>query len=172
MESSINGLLEYSKVTKENKRKELFSFHKVLKKVIFMVDSQRTSVINLPEKDLDIYANKIELEHVFQNLISNSIKYNDKEKAIIDITVSQENNQYVFSVSDTGPGIDDKYHDKIFKIFNQLNINDKDIKSTGVGLAIVKKIISKNNGVIKVNSKKDKGLTINFTWHIEKITNG
>jgi signal transduction histidine kinase len=170
MEASINGLLTYSKVSKESKSKEVFSFHELLTKVIGLIDFQKKSTINLPKNDVEIKTNKIELEHVFQNLISNSIKYNNKEKIIIDIHASKKGNEYLFSVSDNGPGIDEKYHEKIFKIFNQLEVNTKDVESTGVGLAIVKKIISKNNGIIKVTSEKDKGLTISFTWQIENNT--
>tara|TARA_B100000809_G_scaffold176669_1_gene174085 strand:- start:12100 stop:14121 length:2022 start_codon:yes stop_codon:yes gene_type:complete len=166
MDALINGLLEYSKVAKGNKRKELFSLNDLLRKVIALVDSQNKNTINLPEVDFEIYTNKIELDHVFQNLISNSIKYNDKEKAIINISICKASNEYLFSVSDNGPGIEPKYHTKIFKMFSQLNHNDDDVKSTGIGLAIVKKIISKNNGIISVKSKEGNGIKINFSWRI------
>lgn len=166
MEALINGLLEYSKVAKGNKRKELFSFNGLLNQVIDIVDYHKKSNINLPLDDLDIYANKIELEHVFQNLISNSIKHNDKDKAIINISVIKKANEYVFSVHDNGPGIDPEYHTKIFKIFSQLKANDADVKSTGIGLAIVKKIISENNGVISIESKEGIGMNLQFSWRI------
>ena len=166
MDALINGLLEYSKVAKGNKRKELFSLNDLIRKVIALVDSQNKNTINLPEVDFEIYTNKIELDHVFQNLISNSIKYNDKEKAIINISISKVSNEYLFSVSDNGPGIEPKYHTKIFKMFSQLNHNHDDVKSTGIGLAIVKKIISKNNGIISVESKEGNGIKINFSWRI------
>ena len=80
MEASINGLLEYSKFAKGNKRKEVFSINKMLKETIVLLDPKNKSIINLPRNDFNIYTNQIELEHVFQNLIGNSIKYNDKEK--------------------------------------------------------------------------------------------
>lgn len=165
MEALINGLLQYSKVAKGNKRKELFSLNELLKQVISVVDYQNNSTINLPAKNLEIYTSKIELEHVFQNLISNSIKHNDKERAIITISVSKNSNEYLFSVSDNGPGIDPEYHTKIFKIFSQLKVND-DVESTGIGLAIVKKIITENYGIISVESEKGIGVKINFSWRI------
>ena len=165
MDSLINGLLEYSKVARGNKRKELFSLNDLLRDVKSVVDYQNKSTINLPETDTVIYANKIEVDHVFQNLINNSINHNDKDNAIINIFVSKLSNEYLFSVSDNGPGINPKHHTKIFKMFSQLNINE-DVKSTGIGLAIVKKIISKNNGVISVTSKKGFGVKIKFTWRI------
>lgn len=167
MEASINGLLEYAKVAKGNKRKEWVSVYDILKKVIGLIDHQNKSTFNFPKKNLEIYTNKLELEHVFQNLFSNSMKYNDKEQTIITIDVAIKNKEYLFSVSDNGPGIERQYHEKIFKIFSQLETNPKDINSTGIGLAIVKKIISNNNGVLSVNSEKGKGLTINFTWQLD-----
>ena len=167
MEASINGLLEYAKVAKGNKRKEWVSVYDILKKVIGLIDHQNKSTFNFPKKDLEIYTNKLELEHVFQNLFSNSMKYNDKEQTIITIDVAIKNKEYLFSVSDNGPGIEPQYHEKIFKIFSQLETNPKDINSTGIGLAIVKKIISNNNGVLSVNSEKGKGFTINFTWQLD-----
>lgn len=170
METSINGLLEYSRVAKGNKHKEWFSFNDTLKKVDELINQQNKTTINLPKKDVKIYANKLELEHVFQNLIDNAIKYNDKEKAIINVGVSIKSDEYLFYVSDNGPGIEKKYHNKIFKIFSQLETNAKDTNSTGIGLAIVKKIISNNNGDIKVLSEHGKGLTISFTWQIKSNT--
>lgn len=165
MDSLINSLLKFSKVARGNKNKELFSLRKLLNKVKYVVDYQNKSTINLPEEGLKIYANKIELEHVFQNLISNAIKHNDKDHAIINISVLELQKEYVFSVSDNGPGIDPKYHAKVFKMFSQLNVNN-DVESTGIGLAIVKKIIYENYGVISVESEEGIGLKMNFSWKI------
>ena len=166
MEASINGLLAYAKVAKTAKKKEVFYINDLLLKVLDFVDQQKTSTHILPGNNIEVFASKIELEHVFQNLISNAIKYNNKEKAIVEITVTETPKNYVFSVSDNGPGIPEQYHDKIFKIFSQLETNQNDVGSTGVGLAIVKKIVSKNNGEITVTSDENKGLTIEFTWAI------
>ena len=165
MEALINGLLEYSKVAKGNKYKELFSFNSLLEKVIDVVDYQNKSTIILPENDLEVYANKLELDHVFQNLINNAIKHNDKDKTIIKISVSKQEDEYLFSIKDNGPGIDPEYHTKIFKIFSQLKVSD-DVKSTGIGLAIVKKIISENDGVISIDSEKGVGINLKFSWKI------
>jgi signal transduction histidine kinase len=165
MDALINGLLAYSKVAKGKKHREIFSLNDLLNKVINTLDHQHKNMIHLPNEDVEIYANQLELYHVFQNLLSNSIKHNDKEQAIIQISVEKLANEYVFSVSDNGPGIDAKYHTKIFKIFSQLNVNE-DVESTGIGLAIVKKIISGNQGIISIESEKNIGMKIAFTWRI------
>ncbi|MDP5105439.1 MAG: ATP-binding protein [Polaribacter sp.] len=166
MDALINGLLNYSKIAKGNKQKEPFSFYQLLHKVKGVVDHQNLHIIELPAKDVEIYANKIELDHVFQNLLSNAIKHNDKAQTIIQISVIEKPNEYLFTVSDNGPGIDPKYHDKIFKMFSQLNVSN-DVKSTGIGLAIVKKIVTENHGIITLDSEKDKGIRISFTWRIK-----
>lgn len=163
MNSLIEGLLKYSKVAKGEKAKELFSLNEILNEVISEINLLDKNTINLPKEDLEIYANKIELYHVFQNLISNAIKYNDKDHIIINISVSMLPTEYVFSVSDNGPGIDEKYHTKIFEMFSQLQVND-DAQSTGIGLAIVNKIVAENRGLISVESKKGLGLKISFSW--------
>jgi light-regulated signal transduction histidine kinase (bacteriophytochrome) len=68
---------------------------------------------------------------------------------IINISVSKLATKYVFSVSDNGPGIDEKYHTKIFEMFNQLQVNGA-TQISGIGLAIVNKIVSKNKGAISI----------------------
>lgn len=163
MDALINGLLMYSKTGKNSKMKEFFFLNDLLATVIDLLDFKNESIINSPKENIEIYANRIELEHVFQNLISNAIKHNDKECAIINISITKLFKEYVFSVSDNGPGINAKYHDTVFKMFNQLKVN-KDLESNGIGLAIVKKLVTKNKGIISLYSKKDTGLNIEFSW--------
>lgn len=170
MEASINGLLEYSKVAKGRKSKQWFFVNKTLLSIIEVIDTQKENIFDLPKEDIKIFANKVEFEHVFQNLITNSIKYNDKEQTVVKIRIKSDNNEYKFSLSDNGPGIEPQYHKQIFNIFSQLDHNSDDLKSTGIGLAIVKKIIANNNGEISVDSKKGEGLTISFTWKIDSDT--
>ncbi len=165
MNALINGLLEYSKVARGEKKKEVFNLNELLTDITSILMVQNTCSINLPDKNIEIFTNKIELEHVFQNLISNAIKYNDKEKTIIDITFKKLANEYIFSVADNGPGISPKYHAKVFEIFSKLNTND-DVESTGIGLSIVKKLVVENQGKITVESEKGLGTKINFTWKI------
>ncbi|AUC14967.1 hypothetical protein BTO06_07375 [Tenacibaculum sp. SZ-18] len=164
MDSLINGLLEYSKIAKGKKSKEIFSLNSLLIELIEILNYSDSSTFHLPDEDIQVFANRLELEHVFQNLIGNAIKYNDKEKACIDISAITTDSEYIFSVKDNGPGIDDKYHSKIFEMFSQLDKNDE--TSTGIGLAIVQKLVAKNQGTITVDSDEGKGTTFKFTWKI------
>ena len=107
-----------------------------------------------------IKGDKIKLRQVFENLLTNAIKFSDKSKGLIEIDFSAKENHYEFSIKDNGIGIDKKYHDKIFKIFHTLN-RSKD--STGIGLSIVKKIVGLHGGDIWLESELNKGTTFYFT---------
>lgn len=109
-----------------------------------------------------ILADKVRISQVFQNLISNSIKYMDKSKGYIKIGCKDEKSFWKFSVADNGPGIGKKYYEKVFKIFQTLGVRD-DKESTGVGLSVVKKIIELYGGKIWLESKVGKGTTFFFT---------
>lgn len=161
MGSMIDALLEYSKIAKGNKSKELFYLNELLREVTTSLNANDKHTIVLPEGNPRIYANKIEMKHVFQNLIQNAIAHSDKSSATITISFSNEKHLYQFSVSDDGPGIDPKYHHKIFDMFTQIKSDDAS-KSTGIGLYIVKKIISENHGRIWIESEKAMGTKINF----------
>ena len=108
----------------------------------------------------NIKGDKTKLQQVFENLLTNAIKFSDKSKGVIEIDFSTKENHYEFSIKDNGIGIDKKYHDKIFKIFHTLN---KSKDSSGIGLSIVKKIVSLHGGNIWLESKLNKGTTFYFT---------
>ncbi|WP_162820017.1 sensor histidine kinase [Kordia sp. SMS9] len=165
MYALINGMLEYSRIAQGKKTKETFSINELLLEIIDILNPEKKHFIQIPEKDVEIFTSKVELEHVFLNLISNAIKHCDKEQAIVHISYQKTSDMYTFTVRDNGPGIDKKYHHKIFDMFYQLEEGDK-IESTGIGLTIVKKIVSGNDGNIKIDSKDGVGTTISFTWKV------
>jgi signal transduction histidine kinase len=95
--------------------------------------------------------------------MSNAIKYNDKPEGRMDVTVQDQGAMYEFAVADNGPGIEPRYHQKIFSVFQTLQARDK-VESTGIGLSIVKKIIETEGGSITVESEMGQGCTFRFTW--------
>ena len=101
--------------------------------------------------------NKFKIQQLFQNLISNAIKYNDKEKGVVTIDVSEKESSYLFLVQDNGIGIDKKYHKKIFDVFETLEETSNE--SNGIGLSIVKKIVDVLQGNIWLESEPRKGTT-------------
>jgi len=108
-----------------------------------------------------LHCEETRIRQVFQNLISNAVKYMDKAEGTIKIGSSEENGQWKFYVADNGPGIEKEYFDKIFQIFQTLEEDRKD--STGVGLSIVKKVAEMYGGNVWVESEIGTGSTFYFT---------
>ena len=160
MEQLISGVLEYSSVGFSDNQKHLVNLDDVVCGLIEMMykpDHVKIEVLNtLPTLPGD----KTKLQQVFQNLISNAIKFIDKEAGFVKINAKELPTHYQFSVQDNGMGIEEKFHDKIFKIFHALN-RSKD--STGIGLSIVKKIVDLHEGTIWLESEPNKGTTFFFT---------
>ena len=100
---------------------------------------------------------------VFQNLLSNAIKYMEKPEGHISIECVEADGHWKFSVADDGPGIDEKHFAKIFQMFQTLSPRDE-YESTGVGLALVKKIVEMHGGSVWVESEPGIGSTFLFTW--------
>jgi light-regulated signal transduction histidine kinase (bacteriophytochrome) len=110
-----------------------------------------------------LMTDKLHIEQVFSNLISNAVKYNDKPVGRIDIGAFDWGDYYEFTVQDNGIGIQSAYYEKIFTIFQTLQERDA-FESTGVGLAIVKKILEDHKSTITVESISGKGTVFTFTW--------
>ncbi|MBN1696181.1 MAG: PAS domain S-box protein [Spirochaetales bacterium] len=109
-----------------------------------------------------INCDRVRLTEVFVNLVSNAIKFNDKEEPFIEIGCVKKKAVYEFYIKDNGPGIEKRYHEKIFEIFQRFGHNGAD-EGTGAGLTICKKIIQLHNGRIWVDSEKGSGSSFHFT---------
>ena len=160
METLISDILRYSSldsVSEEILEVDLDILVKDLNHILYIPENITINVLNkLPI----VQGDKIKYQQIFQNLIGNAIKFNDKEKGTINIDVEDQNSFYKFSVSDNGIGIEKKYFDKIFKIFQSLKVAQN---STGIGLSIVKKIVDIYKGEIWLESEINKGTTFYFT---------
>ena len=99
---------------------------------------------------------------LFQNIISNSIKYHGKKNPKIHISAKNGDDEYIFAVKDNGIGIDQNHLEQIFTIFKRLHTREE-YEGTGIGLAIVQKIVHKHRGKIWVESELGKGTTFYFT---------
>ncbi|MEO5656468.1 MAG: ATP-binding protein [Nitrospiria bacterium] len=104
----------------------------------------------------------IRIGEVFKNLISNAIKFNTSTHALVDIACRDEGEALVFSIADNGIGIDPRYHERIFDLFERLNPQEQ-FEGTGAGLAICKKVIEAGGGRIRVESRPGQGSTFFFT---------
>jgi PAS domain S-box-containing protein len=164
MEALINGILDYSRAGRIKAKVESVNVHDMVSEIIETLAAPEHFKITINDGLPVIKTERIALEQVFTNLISNAIKYNTSTNPIIEISAKSITEQYEFCVSDNGPGIEKEFFDKIFIIFQTLQARDK-IESTGVGLAIVKKIIEEKGGRIWVESEKGFGSKFIFTWH-------
>ena len=103
------------------------------------------------------------LEAVFRNLLGNAIKHHDKTDGIITVSFDEAGGMYQFTVSNDGPGIAKEHQEQIFQMFKTLKSRDE-VEGSGMGLAIIKKIIEHHGGSISVNSDSDRGVSFIFTW--------
>jgi signal transduction histidine kinase len=163
LESLINGLLEYSKIGRINIVSEKVDVEIMLSNIVNLFNLPPSFKINIRTGKLVFQTKMILLQQVFFNLISNAIKYNDKEFGEINITVKTIDRFYEFTVEDNGVGIAPMYHKKIFVIFQMLEARDK-VEGTGVGLAIIKKSVEDMGGTIGLTSEVGIGSKFSFTW--------
>jgi len=157
----IDGILNYYKYDNLNvEQKEKIILREFGKYIIGLLNIKNDFKFILPKKEVELHSNAIALGQILYNLISNSIKYNDKEKGVISIGFSQTETENIISVTDNGTGIDAANFDKIFEVFQTLGQNDRfHTKGTGLGLSTVKKMAEKLLGHIEVESEKGKGTT-------------
>ncbi len=163
MESLINGILDYSKISRKQSEKQNVSVSQLITETVDFIGSKNIVELEIANELPVLFTDKTKLQQVFTNLISNAINYNDKEKLLLNIKCEELEESWKFSIRDNGPGIEQQYHEKIFVIFQTLQSRDV-LESTGVGLAIVKKIIDEQGGKIWVESELNKGATFHFLW--------
>jgi len=163
LESLVNGLLDYARIGREAKIIEEFSLTELLTNLIDML-VQPNIKVEVRNHIQNIEGERILLEQVFTNLISNAVKFQNKEgQEKITITCEDNGNHYTFSVADNGIGIASEYHAKIFGLFQTLR-EKNETESTGIGLAIVKKIIDDKKGTLTIDSSVGLGTKFTFTW--------
>lgn len=163
MNDVIRDLLEYSKMGKNEELFYTVNINELVEHVKFNLRDEINSndaiieFSNLPSLKI----HQTGMIQVFQNLISNAIKFRTEKKPIIKIKAEQKDNYWKFTLSDNGIGLDEAYQDKVFLPFQRINRNK--IKGTGIGLAICKKVILMHKGSIWYNSEPEKGTTFYFT---------
>ncbi|MDJ0687598.1 MAG: PAS domain S-box protein [Xenococcaceae cyanobacterium MO_188.B32] len=165
MRTQINDLLEYSRVGRQRSTFRTTDCNLVLEQAIANLRSEidkHQAVVTYCSNLPTLIADSSQLVVLFQNLISNAIKYHSQAIPSIKINAERQGDYWQFSVNDNGIGIAPQYKQRIFQIFQRLHTREE-YPGTGIGLAICQKIVERHGGQIEVNSQLNKGSTFYFT---------
>lgn len=162
-ENLLNGILSYSRIGREVQPKETVNLDELLEEIKSYLPPKAGILLDIQAGLPSLITERLPLFQVFSNLINNAYKYHDKSDGFVKVYCEEFPLFYMFFVADNGPGIAKNYHEKIFAIFQTLQERDS-FESTGVGLAIVKKILTDRKLEIDVQSEPGKGSVFSFTW--------
>jgi light-regulated signal transduction histidine kinase (bacteriophytochrome) len=164
MHRLINDLLAYSRVGTQGKAlaptDSEIVFGEVLSNLRVAIEEKGATVIHEPLPK--VMADDVQLGQLFQNLVGNAIKFHQEEAPQVHVSAHQSNGEWVFSVRDNGIGIDPKFKELIFVIFQRLH-GKGEYPGTGIGLAVCKKIVERHGGRIWVESEPGRGAAFYFT---------
>jgi light-regulated signal transduction histidine kinase (bacteriophytochrome) len=160
MDTLISGILEYSTIDKLEVEKYDVDITTLLQTIKHSIFIPENVVVKLKNEYPVITGDKFRLQQLFQNLLVNAVKYNNKEKGIVSVDFKDLGDYWEFHIIDNGKGIEEQYYEKIFQTFQKL---ENTYNSTGIGLSIVKKIIDLYEGEIWLESILGEGTTFFFT---------
>jgi len=170
MQEMINDLLAYSRITTHGKSFERCSLEKILARVLINLSAtiERKNAVVTRDPLPELTCDESQIHRMFQNLISNAIKFCDRSQPVIRVSAEKQKDHWLLSVKDNGIGIDPSHQETIFKIFQRLHGKGK-YPGTGIGLAICQKIVERHEGKIWVESKPGKGSTFFFTLKTQMV---
>jgi len=162
MDSLIDGILQYSRVGRVREAVVEVDTNEIVKEALEMLAPPPHIHVEVAPDLPTIRAERTRILQLFQNLLSNAIKYLDKPEGLIRVDCVGHDREWEFSVSDNGLGIETRHFKRIFQLFQTLAPKDR-VESTGVGLALVKKIVEMYGGRVWIESQPGAGSTFSFT---------
>ncbi len=162
MHAFIEGILQYSRLGRASMNMEMVDSQQVLDQVFETLNPPESMRLVVPKPLPLVYYDKLYLLQVFQNLVGNALQHTESPEGTITVAYTHHGNAWEFSVQDTGVGIAPQHHDRIFRIFQSLKTRQGD-DASGIGLTLVKKIVERNGGTIRVDSRPGEGSTFYFT---------
>ena len=164
MQALLNGLLDLSRVGTRGREPEPTDSEAVLRDALLNLEQA------IAERDTEVtrdplptvLGDRIQLTQLFQNLISNAIKFNASRKPRVAVTVRRAGSMWEFRIADNGIGIDPAHFERIFQVFQRLHTRET-YAGTGIGLALCRKIVERHGGTIRIESAKGQGATFCFT---------
>jgi signal transduction histidine kinase len=165
LEALIEGILTFSRVGRIRRELETVDTGALVGEVIDLLSPPPETTIEVQPGMPALQAERLLLQQVFMNLIGNALKHGSSgcSEPKIGIAWQEAGDAVEFAVSDNGPGIAPEYHERIWGIFQTLASRDK-VEGTGVGLALVKRIVDRRGGRVSVESAVDQGATFRFIW--------
>jgi light-regulated signal transduction histidine kinase (bacteriophytochrome) len=163
MEALINGILAYSRAGRVHEQPERVDVGALLSESIELLSPTPPASIQAEGPMPTVHSERVPLQQVFLNLMSNSLKHALRPDASVRVRASEAGDFWEFSVADNGPGIPPEYHERIWGIFQTLRARDE-VEGTGIGLSVVKKIVEARGGQVRVESAPGQGAIFFFTW--------
>ncbi|MGH1365890.1 MAG: sensor histidine kinase [Calditrichia bacterium] len=162
MHNLIEGVLAYSRVGQANEDRVLVDLQQSVKDVTEMLSPPENIEIQVLGSLPTLRIGKTRIEQVFQNFLSNAIKYMDKENGKVEVSYTRSASECIFCIKDNGPGISEKHFDRIFRIFQTVS-GKESFENTGVGLSIIKKIVENYGGRVWIESVEGEGSSFFFS---------
>jgi signal transduction histidine kinase len=168
MNNLIEDMLQFSKLDRKELNKTVVDIDAIVKSVLDEIKGDTTKTEIKIGPLLAARADNALITQVWMNLLSNAVKYSSrKEKPVVEIGSSKNDGEIIYFVKDNGTGFDMKYADKLFGVFQRLH-KPEEFKGTGIGLALVKRIVNKHNGRIWAEARPNEGATFYFTLPIQE----
>ncbi len=168
MHNLIDGALQYSRIGRVTEQPAQIDLNQLIPEIIETLDIPANTHITIESQLPVITSERTRIQQVFENLLSNAVRFMDKREGSVKIACAEEDGCWKFSIADNGPGIKEEHFEKVFKIFQTLQPKDQ-FETTGVGLTLVKKIVELYGGNIWVESKVGEGSTFFFTLPKQEI---
>jgi signal transduction histidine kinase len=163
MDTLLNSILEYSRLGGTGKQMQLVDTNQIVADAIGLICPPGGMTISVQEDLPNFHGASVRMSQVFANLIGNAIKHHDLLYGVITITGTTRDGECEFRVRDDGPGIDPKFHDRVFEMFKTLRSRDE-VEGSGMGLSIVQKTIEQHGGRIWIEDNgQARGTTFVFT---------
>lgn len=162
-ENLLRGILAYSRIGREQPDYSLVNVNQLITEIASYLPKDTAITLHVQPGLPTLRTERVLLLQVFSNLILNAFKHHDKPNGFVSVKCRETIDNFEFSIRDNGPGIDPTYHERIFMIFETLGDKDS-TENTGVGLAIVKKILSDRGLKITIDSAPGEGSTFTFQW--------
>jgi signal transduction histidine kinase len=160
LQRMVDAVLRYSRIDTKDQELEPVDLNRVRDKVLSLIDDGATAVgAEITSDDLPaVMADEAQMEQLFQNLLSNALKFNDDSSPTIRISAVEQSNEWVLAFSDNGIGIDPRSTKRVFQMFQRLH-TEEEYPGTGIGLAVCKRIVVRHGGRIWVESQPGQGAT-------------